>query len=83
MEEIGLLVPHQANERIIRAVAERLQYPMEKVFMNIHKYGNTSGASIPIGIDEARRSGRIQAGDISLLGVVGAGLTWGSAVIKW
>lgn len=83
MEEVAILVPHQANQRIVRAVAERLQYPMEKVFMNIHKYGNTSGASIPIGIDEAKRSGRIQPGDTSVLGAVGAGLTWGSAVIKW
>ncbi len=83
MGEVELLIPHQANQRIVSAVAERLQYPMEKVFMNIHKYGNTSGASIPIGIDEAKRSGRIQEGDISVLGAVGAGLTWGSAVIKW
>jgi 3-oxoacyl-[acyl-carrier-protein] synthase-3 len=83
LEEVGLLIPHQANQRIICAVAERLNYPMEKVFMNIHKYGNTSGASIPIGIDEARRNGRIHSGDISVLGAVGAGLTWGSAVIKW
>jgi 3-oxoacyl-[acyl-carrier-protein] synthase III len=83
IEEVGLLIPHQANERIIRAVADRLKYPMDKVFMNIHKYGNTSAASIPIGINEARRSGRIQPGDTSVLGSVGAGLTWGSAVIKW
>ena len=83
MEDVGILVPHQANQRIIRAVAERLEYPMEKVFMNIHKYGNTSGASIPIGIDEAKRSGRIKPGETSVLGAVGAGLTWGSAVIKW
>ncbi len=83
IDEVNLLVPHQANERIIRAVAERLGYPMEKVFMNIHKYGNTSAASIPIGINEARRSGRIHSGDTSVLGSVGAGLTWGSAVIKW
>lgn len=83
IEEVGLLIPHQANQRIIRAVAERLNCSMEKVFMNIHKYGNTSGASIPIGINEAWRSGRIQPGDTSVLGVVGAGLTWGSAVLKW
>jgi 3-oxoacyl-[acyl-carrier-protein] synthase III len=83
MEEVGILVPHQANQRIIRAVAERLKYPMERVFMNIHKYGNTSGASIPIGIDEARKTGRIKSGETSVLGAVGAGLTWGSAVIKW
>ena len=83
IEEIGLLIPHQANERIIRAVAERLKYPMEKVLMNIHKYGNTSAASIPIGINEAWRDGRVQPGETSVLGAVGAGLTWGSAVIKW
>ena len=83
IEEIGHLIPHQANERIIRAVAERLKYPMEKVLMNIHKYGNTSAASIPIGINEARRNSRIQPGETSVLGAVGAGLTWGAAVIKW
>ena len=83
IEEVDLLIPHQANERIIRAVAERLKYPMEKVLMNIHKYGNTSAASIPIGINEAWRDGRIQPGETSVLGAVGAGLTWGSAVIKW
>ena len=83
IEEVDLLIPHQANERIIRAVAERLKYPMEKVLMNIHKYGNTSAASIPIGIKEAWRDGRIQPGETSVLGAVGAGLTWGSAVIKW
>lgn len=83
IEEVDLLIPHQANERIIRAVAERLKYPMEKVLMNIHKYGNTSAASIPIGINEAWRDGRIQPEETSVLGAVGAGLTWGSAVIKW
>ena len=83
IEEVDLLIPHQANERIIHAVAERLKYPMEKVLMNIHKYGNTSAASIPIGINEAWRDGRIQPGETSVLGAVGAGLTWGSAVIKW
>ena len=83
IEEIGLLIPHQANERIIRAVVKRLKYPMEKVLMNIHKYGNTSAASIPIGINEARRNSRIQPGETSVLGAVGAGLTWGAAVIKW
>ncbi|MBT7709769.1 MAG: ketoacyl-ACP synthase III [Nitrospina sp.] len=83
MEEVGILVPHQANQRIIRAVAERLEYPMEKVFMNIHKYGKTSGASIPIGVDEARRTGSIKPKQTSVLAAVGAGLTWGSAVIKW
>lgn len=81
--DVDNLVPHQANERIVNAVAERLKFPQEKVFMNIQKYGNTSGASIPIGINEARRNGSIEAGSTTVLGAVGAGLTWGSAVIKW
>ncbi len=82
-DEVGILIPHQANERIIRVVAERLKFPMEKILMNIHKYGNTSAASIPIGIDEAKRNGRIQSGETSVLAAVGAGLTWGAAVIRW
>lgn len=82
-EQIDLLIPHQANIRIIEATAKRLKLPMEKVFVNIDKYGNTSSASIPIALDEARKSGRIQPGDITLLVAFGAGFTWGSAVIRW
>lgn len=82
-EQIDLLIPHQANIRIIEATAKRLKLPMEKVFVNIDKYGNTSAASIPIALDEARKSGRIQPGDITLLVAFGAGFTWGSAVIRW
>ncbi|MBC8284500.1 MAG: ketoacyl-ACP synthase III [Nitrospinae bacterium] len=83
IEDVHLLIPHQANQRIISAVAEKLNFPEDKIFMTIQKYGNTSAASIPIGIEDARREGRIQPGDISVLGVVGAGLTWGAGVIKW
>jgi len=83
IEDINLLIPHQANQRIISAVAEKLNFPEEKIHMTIQKYGNTSAASIPIGIEDAKREGKIKPGDISVLGVVGAGLTWGSAVIKW
>ncbi len=83
IEDVDLLIPHQANQRIVSAVAEKLNFPEEKIIMTIQKYGNTSAASIPIGIEDARRAGRIKPGDISVLGVVGAGLTWGSAVIKW
>ena len=83
INDINLLIPHQANQRIISAVAEKLNFPKEKIIMTIQKYGNTSAASIPIGFEDARRAGKIKAGDISVLGVVGAGLTWGSAVIKW
>jgi 3-oxoacyl-[acyl-carrier-protein] synthase III len=83
INDVNLLIPHQANQRIVSAVAEKLDFPEEKIIMTIQKYGNTSAASIPIGFEDARRSGKIKAGDISVLGVVGAGLTWGSAVIKW
>lgn len=81
--DIAFLLPHQANERIIRATAERLGLPMERVIMNLDKVGNTSGASIPIALDEAVRSGRIKRGDRILLEAFGAGLTWGAALIKW
>lgn len=82
-DDVSLVVPHQANRRIIDAVTSKLGIPSRKVFMNIEKYGNTSAASIPIAIHEARESGRIVPGDITLLAVVGAGLTWGAALIKW
>ena len=83
MNEVSLLIPHQANQRIVSAVAEKLSFPEEKVYMTIQKYGNTSAASIPIGIADAMEEEKIKPGDVSVLGVVGAGLTWGSAVIKW
>jgi 3-oxoacyl-[acyl-carrier-protein] synthase-3 len=82
-DDVDLVVPHQANQRIIDAVVKRLDVSPEKVFLNIHKYGNTSAASIPIAIDEAKRAGRIQPGCRMLIMVVGAGLTWGAAVIRW
>lgn len=81
--QISLLIPHQANLRIIQATAERLNIPMEKVFVNIDKYGNTSAASIPIALDEAVRQGRIRDGDYVLLEAFGGGLTWASVLIKW
>jgi 3-oxoacyl-[acyl-carrier-protein] synthase-3 len=82
-DDVDLVIPHQANRRIIDAVTEKLKIPSEKVFMNIHKYGNTSAASIPIAINEAKELGRIQPGCIMLMMVVGSGLTWGAAVIRW
>lgn len=81
--EIDILVPHQANIRIIQSAAKRLDLPMEKVFVNIDKYANTSGASIPIALDEAHREGRIKRGDIVVLTGFGAGLTWAGMVMKW
>jgi 3-oxoacyl-[acyl-carrier-protein] synthase-3 len=82
-EDVDLLIPHQANIRIIEALAKRLKLPMNKVYVNIDRYGNTSAASVPIALDEARKKGLIKEGSISLLVAFGAGFTWGSAVIKW
>jgi len=81
--DIKLLIPHQANIRIIESVAKKLKIPMEKVFVNLDKYGNTSAASIPIALDEARKEGRINKGDICLMVVFGGGFTWGSAVVRF
>lgn len=83
VNDVDLYVPHQANIRILRAVAERLQLPMEKVFMNIDRYGNTSAASIPLALDEAVKAGRIKEGSLVMIGAFGAGLTWASALIRW
>ena len=82
-QDVDLLIPHQANIRIIEALAKRLKVPMSKVYVNIDRYGNTSAASVPIALDEARRKGLIEEGSISVLVAFGAGFTWGSAVIKW
>jgi len=75
--------PHQANLRIIEAIAQYLELPVERFFVNLDRYGNTSAASIPIAMDEALRLGRIKPGDITLLVAFGAGLTYGSALIRW
>lgn len=83
LSQLSLLIPHQANMRIIQATAKRLGLPMEKVMINIEKYGNTSSASIPLALDEALITGRIRTGDYILMEAFGAGLTWGSALIKW
>jgi 3-oxoacyl-[acyl-carrier-protein] synthase-3 len=80
---VDVYIPHQANVRIIRAVAERLKLPMEKVFLNLDRYGNTSAASIPLALDEAVRAGRVKNGDVVLMGAFGGGLTWASALIRW
>ena len=81
--QIGLVIPHQANLRIIEAIAQYLDLPIERFFVNVDRYGNTSAASIPIALDEARRVGRIRPGDLTLLVAFGAGLTYGSALIRW
>lgn len=81
--QLALLIPHQANLRIIQATAKRLGLSMDKVMLNLERYGNTSAASIPIALDEAVRTGRIRRDDYILLEAFGAGLTWASALIKW
>jgi 3-oxoacyl-[acyl-carrier-protein] synthase-3 len=80
---IKCVIPHQANRRIIDAVGKRLGATPEQLFVNLHKYGNTSAASVAIALDEAVHSGRIQRGDLVLMVAFGAGLTWGAAVIEW
>jgi 3-oxoacyl-[acyl-carrier-protein] synthase-3 len=82
-EEIDFLVPHQANLRIIQAMAQRLNMSMEKVVLTLHKYGNTSAASIPMALDEAVRDGRIKDNHLLLLEAFGGGLTWASALVRW
>lgn len=81
-EDIDLLVPHQANIRIIEAARQRFDIPVEKVAVTIHKYGNTSASSIPIALDEAVRSGRAKTGDLTILVGFGGGLTWGAAAVR-
>jgi 3-oxoacyl-[acyl-carrier-protein] synthase-3 len=81
--QIKCVIPHQANRRIIDAVVDRLDGRPEQLFVNLDKYGNTSAASVAIALDEAVASGKIERGDLVLLVVFGAGLTWGAAVIEW
>ncbi|WP_028579076.1 beta-ketoacyl-ACP synthase III [Desulfogranum japonicum] len=83
IDDLDLLIPHQANIRILRKLQERLKLPDEKVFVNLHKYGNTSAASIPIALDEANRQGMLHKGDLVALCTFGGGLTWGSLLLRW
>uniref|UniRef100_UPI003B3A4DCE 3-oxoacyl-ACP synthase III family protein n=1 Tax=Spirosoma sp. TaxID=1899569 RepID=UPI003B3A4DCE len=82
-EDLALLVPHQANIRISEYVRQQMNLPEEKVFNNIHRYGNTTAASIPIALTEAFEEGRIKPGDLVCLAAFGSGFTWASALIKW
>ena len=83
VDDIDLLIPHQANRRMIEAVAKRLDLPMERAVVNIDRYGNTSAATIPIALCEAFGDGRLHDGDNVLMTACGGGLTWGSALVKW
>jgi 3-oxoacyl-[acyl-carrier-protein] synthase III len=82
-DEVDLLIPHQANVRIIEATAKHAGMPMDKVMVNVDRYGNTSSASIPLALDQAITEGRVKPGSLLLLVAFGAGFTWGSAVIRW
>jgi 3-oxoacyl-[acyl-carrier-protein] synthase-3 len=82
-EDIDVLIPHQANVRIIEATAKHAKVPMDKVYVNVDRYGNTSSASIPIALDEAIENGRVKAGTTALLVAFGAGFTWGSMVVRF
>lgn len=82
-EDIAWFIPHQANMRILTEVAQRLEIPLEKVIVTVHKYGNTSAASIPTALDEAVREGKIEKGDLILANSFGAGLTWGAVLFRY
>jgi 3-oxoacyl-[acyl-carrier-protein] synthase-3 len=83
ISDIKLIIPHQANTRIIESAAKRLGLPMDKFFINLERYGNTSAASIPIALTEAVSQGRVRPGDKLVLVAFGAGLTWGAAAVEW
>ena len=82
-DDVTLMVPHQANIRILKSTAQRLGIPEERVFVNIEKYGNTSSASVPIALEEAVATGRVKKNDIILMTAFGGGLTWAAALVKW
>lgn len=82
LEDLNYIVAHQANERIIDKAARDLKYPMDKMFLNIHKYGNTSAASVPLAIDEAIKEGKLKKGDLFATVAFGGGFTWGGALIE-
>ncbi len=83
IDDVSLVVPHQANKRILDALAKRVGIEEDRVFVNVHKYGNTSAGTIPVALAEAVEEGRVKAGDTLLTASFGAGLTWGAGVIRW
>ncbi|MCL4218441.1 MAG: 3-oxoacyl-ACP synthase, partial [Candidatus Hydrogenedentes bacterium] len=83
VDDIALFIPHQANTRIIQTAADRMKIPAEKVYMNMDKVANTTAGSIPLALSQAVEEGRVKKGDYVLLASFGAGLTWGSAMIRW
>jgi 3-oxoacyl-[acyl-carrier-protein] synthase-3 len=81
--DVSLFIPHQANLRIIEAAAKRLAMPMERVFVNVDRYGNTGAASIYVALEEALAAGRLKPGDLVLMAAFGGGVTWGAALVRW
>jgi 3-oxoacyl-[acyl-carrier-protein] synthase-3 len=81
-DDLAMIIPHQSNLRIIESFRNRLKLPKEKVAVNIEEYGNTSAASIGLALDEARRNGKLKEGDLVLLVAFGAGITWGSLLLR-
>jgi 3-oxoacyl-[acyl-carrier-protein] synthase III len=81
--DVDLYVPHQANIRIINAACDTLKIPRQRVYTNLDRYGNTSAGSIPLAVDEALAEGKLKPGDVTVLSGFGAGLTWGTAVMRW
>jgi 3-oxoacyl-[acyl-carrier-protein] synthase-3 len=83
VEDVDMFIPHQANIRILNATAKRIGLKDEQVYINVDRYGNTSGATIPLAMDEANRAGLIKEGDILLLDAFGGGFTWAAAMLRW
>jgi 3-oxoacyl-[acyl-carrier-protein] synthase-3 len=83
VDQIGCVIPHQANLRIIDAISKSLKLSLDRFFINVDRYGNTSAASVPLALDEARRAGRIKHGDTTLMVAFGAGLTYGASLVRW
>jgi 3-oxoacyl-[acyl-carrier-protein] synthase-3 len=83
VDDVALVVPHQANMRIVEAIRERLGVMPEKFYINLDRMGNTSAASIPVALDEAVRTGRVKKGDVIVTVAFGGGFTWGATVMRW
>ena len=82
VDDVDLLIPHQANKRIIDATVRRMKIPPEKVYINVHEYGNTSSASIPVALNEAKEKGLLKPGDVCVMVAFGGGFTWGSLAVR-
>jgi 3-oxoacyl-[acyl-carrier-protein] synthase III len=82
-DDVSLFIPHQANLRIIEAACKRVNLPMERVFVNVDRYGNTGAASVYVALDEALAGGRIKRGDVVLMAAFGGGFAWGAALMRW